>query len=174
METKYLQAWENELNICIRCAYCFEGCPIFKQLGWEVDGARGKAILAYGLLSGEIEPSETVTEKLFQCSFCRDCVERCSANVAIPDILAAARADLFEAGYVQDSVKPLLEKIDHSGNIFDKQLEPPDFQGEKQVVLGCRLLEREEDAKKYLSRLLKGRVYRGNVRRYVEPVIVIY
>jgi heterodisulfide reductase subunit D len=153
METKYLQEWENELNICIRCAYCYEGCPIFKQLGWEEDGARGKVILSYGLLSGEIEPSEYIAEKIFQCSFCRDCMERCSANVAVPDILAATRADLFEAGYLVNSGKQLLDKINHSGNIFNKELASPDFNGEKQVLLGCRLLERTGDAKRYLDLL---------------------
>ena len=155
MEVKYLKEWENELNICIRCAYCFEGCPVFKELGWEIDGARGKLIIAYGLLTGELEPSEYIAEKLFQCSFCRDCIERCSANVAIPDIIAAARADLFEAGYVKDSQKQLLDTIEKSGNIFDKELKPPDYKGEKQVLLGCRLLERKDDSKKYLDLLEK-------------------
>ena len=155
MEVKYLKEWENELNICIRCAYCFEGCPVFKELGWEIDGARGKLIVAYGLLTGELEPSEYIADKIFQCSFCRDCIERCSANVAIPDIIAAARADLFEAGYVKDSQKQLLDTIEKSGNIFDKELKPPDYKGEKQVLLGCRLLERKDDSKKYLDLLEK-------------------
>ena len=155
MEVKYLKEWENELNICIRCAYCFEGCPVFKELGWEPDGARGKAVLSYGLLTGELEPSEYIAEKLFQCSFCRDCIERCSANVPIPDILAAARADLFEAGYVKDSQRQLLDTIENSGNIFGKELESPVFEGEKTVLLGCRLVERKEDSKKYITILEK-------------------
>jgi len=151
METKYLDNWEEELNICIRCAYCFEGCPIFKELGWEIDGAKGKLIIAYGLLTGKIKPSEYVTEKLFQCTFCRDCMERCSANVSVLDILAAARADLFDAGYSYESHKQLLNTIEESGNIFGKELKPPVYDEEKAVLLGCRLLERTEDAKKYLD-----------------------
>lgn len=151
METKYLNNWEEELNICIRCAYCFEGCPIFKELGWEIDGAKGKLIIAYGLLTGKIEPSEYITEKLFQCTFCRDCVERCSANVAVPDIIAAARADLYDAGYSYKSHKQLLNTIEESGNIFGKELKSPVYDEEKAVLLGCRLLERTEDAKKYLE-----------------------
>ena len=151
METKYLNNWEEELNICIRCAYCFEGCPIFKELGWEIDGAKGKLILVYGLLTGKIEPSEYITEKLFQCTFCRDCVERCSANVAVPDIIAAARADLYDAGYSYKSHKQLLNTIEKSGNIFGKEIKPPVYDEEKAVLLGCRLLERTEDAKKYLE-----------------------
>ena len=36
------------------------------------------------------------------------------------------------------------------------------------------LQESKEEAKRYLTEMLKNRAYNGNVRRYVEPVIVIY
>ena len=155
METKYLKDWENEMNVCIRCAYCFEGCPIFKQLGWEADGARGKVILAYGLLSGELEPSKSIADKIFQCSFCRDCIERCSANVQVPEILTAARADLVNAGFKYDEHLALLDRIEKTGNIFGEELKPPIQNGETPVLLGCRILQREEDAIRYLEILKK-------------------
>ncbi len=151
MQTDNIAEWKNDLHRCIRCAYCFEGCPVFKDLGWEVDGARGKVVIAYGLYVDDLEPSPYIAEKMFQCTFCKDCVQRCSAGVSIPDILSAARADLFEAGYSYDSHKQLLDKIETSGNIFGKRLEAPASQGEKTVLLGCRLLERKEDAGKYLE-----------------------
>ncbi|MCD6115562.1 (Fe-S)-binding protein [bacterium] len=155
METKNLQAWEEELNICIRCSYCFEGCPVFKELGWEIDGPKGKLNAAYGLLTGDLEPSDYLSEKLFQCTFCKDCVERCSANVNVPGILTAARADLLEAGYGTEAHKQLLDTIENSGNIFDEELKSPVYNEEKQVLLGCRLLGRPEDSKKYLDVLKK-------------------
>jgi Fe-S oxidoreductase len=99
MVAKHLKNWKNELNICIRCAYCFEGCPVFKITGWETDSARAKIILAYGMLMNDIEPSQYIADKMFQCTYCRDCSERCSANVPVVDVLAAARADLVEAGF---------------------------------------------------------------------------
>lgn len=155
METQHLKEWRDDLHRCIRCAYCFEGCPIFKELGWEVDGARGKVVISYGLLAGDLDASEYVAEKLFQCTFCRDCEERCSANVPVSDILAAARTDLWSGGFQYDSHKALLNKIEKSGNIFNKKLESPSFEGEKAVLLGCRLLERKEDAEKYVEILEK-------------------
>ena len=99
MEPKYLKDWEQEMNICIRCAYCFEGCPVFKELGWDSDGARGKIVLSYGLFSGELDPSQYIADKIFQCTFCKDCIERCSANISVTDILTSARADLVDAGF---------------------------------------------------------------------------
>jgi len=155
MQTKYLKDWENDMNRCIRCAYCFEGCPVFKDLSWETDGARGKVILSYGLLADELEPSQYVADKIYQCTYCKDCLERCSAGVAIPDILTAARADLVNAGFEYEAHKDLLNKIRHTGNIFGKEIEPFSQKGETPVLLGCRFLERTDDAKKYLDILKK-------------------
>jgi len=155
VQKKYLKDWEKELNICIRCAYCFEGCPVFKDQGWEVDGARGKLVLAYGLLTGELEPSEYVALKIYQCTYCRDCVERCSANVSVPDILTAARADLKDAGFTYTAHEKLLDTIKESGNIFGKTLKAHAEEGEVPVLLGCRLLERSDDAERYLEILKK-------------------
>ncbi|MBD3370692.1 4Fe-4S dicluster domain-containing protein [Candidatus Fermentibacteria bacterium] len=163
MLTDYLNEWKDELNICIRCGYCFEGCPIFKDGGWELDGARGKVILAYGLLSGELEPTEYVAEKLYQCTYCKDCIEKCSANVSIPDIMTAARADLREAGFTYDSHADLLSKVTESGNIFGKELKGPATEGEVPVLLGCRFLERRDDAERYLEMLRK---------LGIEPVVI--
>lgn len=155
MNMKYLNEWQDELNICIRCAYCFEGCPVFKELGWEADTARGKTIMAYGLLTGELEPSQYIADKIFQCTYCQDCLERCSANVSVTDILTAARADLVNAGFKYDAHTGLLDKIKRTGNIFGEEIEAPIQEGETPVLLGCRFLERTEDAKKYLDILKK-------------------
>lgn len=143
------------MSICIRCGYCFEGCPVFKERGWEVDGARGKVVLSYGLLSGELNPSQYIADKIYHCTFCKDCIEKCSANVSVPDILTAARADLVKAGYVYEGHKELLNKIKKSGNIFRKKIVSPIQKGENPVPIGCRFLERTEDAKKYLEILEK-------------------
>lgn len=155
METKNLKNWVDDLNRCIRCGYCFEGCPVFQEQGWEVDGARGKIVLSYGLLYDELEPSDFIAQKLYECTFCKDCVERCSANVSIPDIISAVRADLYEAGYHYEAHDLLLDKIQQSGNIFNQNLTAPEFKGEKTVLLGCRLLERRQDSEKYLHILEK-------------------
>jgi ferredoxin len=99
LEFKRLKKWENELNICIRCGYCYELCHLYKLFSWETDTPRGKLLLAYGLLTGEIEPSPYIAEKIFQCFYCKNCSKSCSAKVPVTDILTDARADLFEAGF---------------------------------------------------------------------------
>ena len=155
LQAKYLKEWEDNMNRCIRCAYCFSGCPIFKDLKWEADGGRGKVVLSYGLMTGEIEPSRHIADKIYQCTYCKDCMEQCSANVSIPDILTAARADLVDSGLKYQSHIDLLNKIKKTGNIFGKEIKSPVQKGDTPVLLGCRFLERTDDSKRYLDILKK-------------------
>jgi len=99
MEFNRLKKWQNELNICIRCGYCYEHCPLYRESNWEIDTPRGKLILSYGLLTGEVEPSSYVAEKLFECFYCKNCSKSCSARVSPTDILTDIRADLMESGF---------------------------------------------------------------------------
>ena len=112
MEFNRLNQWVNELNLCIRCGYCYEHCPLYKVSSWEIDTPRGRLLLAYGLLTGEVEPSTYVAEKLFQCFYCKNCSKGCSAKVSPTDIFTDARADLLESGFeVQGTTVTSNEKL---------------------------------------------------------------
>jgi len=102
LETKNLEKWQSKLDICIRCGYCFEHCHLFKVSGWETDTPRAKLIMLFGILNGEIEPSEYIAEKIFECYLCKRCDTSCSAKVEVTDILMDARLDFIEAGYEVD------------------------------------------------------------------------
>lgn len=106
---KRLKKWEQELNKCIRCGYCYELCPLFKSNNWESDTPRGKLLLIYGMITGEIKPTQEIVEKIFQCFYCKNCSDNCSAGVPVTDILTDARADLIEAGF---EVEGTIVKID--------------------------------------------------------------
>jgi coenzyme F420-reducing hydrogenase delta subunit/heterodisulfide reductase subunit C len=101
--------WENELNKCIRCGYCYELCPLFKSYNWESDTPRGKLLLIYGMITGNIEPSQEIVDKIFQCFYCKNCSDNCSAGVPVTEILTDARADLINAGF---EVEGTIVKID--------------------------------------------------------------
>jgi len=106
---KRLKKWEQELDKCIRCGYCYELCPLFKSYNWESDTPRGKLLLIYGMITGEIKPTQEIVEKIFQCFYCKNCSDNCSAGVPITDILTDARADLIEQGF---EVEGTIVKID--------------------------------------------------------------
>jgi coenzyme F420-reducing hydrogenase delta subunit/formate hydrogenlyase subunit 6/NADH:ubiquinone oxidoreductase subunit I len=91
--------WEQELNKCIRCGYCYELCPLFKSYNWESDTPRGKLLLIYGMITGELKPTQDIVDKIFSCFYCKNCSDNCSAGVPVTDILTDARADFIEAGY---------------------------------------------------------------------------
>jgi coenzyme F420-reducing hydrogenase delta subunit/NAD-dependent dihydropyrimidine dehydrogenase PreA subunit len=89
----------SELDKCIRCGYCYELCPLFKSHNWESDTPRGKLLLIYGMINGEIEPTHEIVDKIFQCFYCKSCSDNCSAGVPVTEILTDARADLIELGF---------------------------------------------------------------------------
>jgi len=99
-----IKKWENELNICIRCGYCYENCHLVKLNNWESNSPRGKISLLYGLLSGRLKPSQQIAEKLFECFYCKNCSKNCSAKVSVTDIFTAAREDLVEHGFSAEGV----------------------------------------------------------------------
>jgi coenzyme F420-reducing hydrogenase delta subunit/ferredoxin len=101
-EFKRLKKWENELNKCIRCGYCYELCPLYKTFKWESNTPRGKLLLLYGLITGKIEINQDIAEKIFQCFYCQQCSDNCSAGVPITDIFTDARADFIDAGFDPD------------------------------------------------------------------------
>lgn len=109
---KRSKKWEGELDKCIRCGYCYELCPLFKSYNWESDTPRGKMLLIYGMITGKIKPTQEIVDKIFQCFYCKNCVDNCSAKVPITDVLTDARADLIHAGFdVQGTIIQIDEDL---------------------------------------------------------------
>jgi coenzyme F420-reducing hydrogenase delta subunit/NAD-dependent dihydropyrimidine dehydrogenase PreA subunit len=51
------------------------------------------------MITGKIEPTQETVDKIFQCFYCKNCSDNCSAGVPVTDILTDARADLIKAGF---------------------------------------------------------------------------
>lgn len=109
VEFNRLRKWESSLNACIRCGYCYEHCPVYKATRWEVDAPRGKMTLLFGMLHGELEPSDYIAEKLFECFHCRRCQDACSSGVPTMEVFADARADLLDAGFAPVGTTPVTD-----------------------------------------------------------------
>ena len=102
MQFQRLKKWSEQLDICIRCGYCYEQCHLFKITQWETDTPRSKLILLYGILHEEIELTEYIANKIFECFYCKRCDNNCSAGVSLTEIFTDARADLIDAGFDVD------------------------------------------------------------------------
>jgi len=102
----------------VKCGFCRAGCPVFGQTSLESTNARGKVILAYNLLTGKIEPSKELAEKLFQCTTCMNCTIACPSQIKVADIVESIRAYLVDNGLAHTSHKKIVENIQKFHNPF--------------------------------------------------------
>jgi glycolate oxidase len=109
---------DNEILVCVKCGFCRGGCPVFGQTSLESTNARGKVILAYNLLTGKLEPSQELAEKLLQCTTCMNCTITCPSQIKVADIVESIRAYLVEQGYSHLTHKKIAENIQKFHNPF--------------------------------------------------------
>jgi Fe-S oxidoreductase len=118
METKALDKYMKEMVTCTLCGFCKSVCPVFDHQGWDSSVARGRVLLAYGLLTGELEPDDSVVERLFQCPTCNDCYRRCPSKIKTVEIVEAARKDLRASGMSLPKHNKMIENILEHGNPY--------------------------------------------------------
>ena len=122
-----LKKVKDEALSCVHCGQCrvahwpiqnfYYICPVYKSdliPKFEPYFARGKNIILKGLLWGDLELNEEVSELFYQCSLCGACEELChnsmNDNIDFPthkwtnmvEVFEALRADLVEAGFGLD------------------------------------------------------------------------
>ena len=120
-ESANLEKVRNALNVCTMCGFCKSVCPSFKAIGWDSALSRGRVILSYGLLHGDIEPDESVIENLYTCTTCADCERRCPSKVKIVDIIELCRADLVKNGHILPKHQKMCENILEHNNPFGEE-----------------------------------------------------
>ncbi|OGP87577.1 MAG: hypothetical protein A2156_02620, partial [Deltaproteobacteria bacterium RBG_16_48_10] len=131
---------DNEIMACIMCGFCRNGCPIYRETSLESTNARGRVILAYHLLTGQLEPSEGLAERFYQCTTCLNCKAVCPAGVMVSEIVEGARKRLADAGFLPGVHKTLMENLKATGNPFGEPKEkrtdiyPSDFKFQKGPV----------------------------------------
>ena len=80
-----------EIMSCTGCGFCKEGCPVFENTGIESSSGKGKILLAYGLLQGDIKENESINRAFYECSLCKKCETRCPSLIDIPLIISSMR-----------------------------------------------------------------------------------
>ncbi|HVO78096.1 MAG TPA: (Fe-S)-binding protein [Methanomassiliicoccales archaeon] len=106
------------LTTCTYCGFCKSVCPAFESIGWEASVARGRMILAYGLLRGDIEPDESVVRNIYQCTTCKDCERRCPSNIEVVDVVERCRRDLVTSGVMMPAHKSIADSVATYGNPY--------------------------------------------------------
>ncbi|KQM10700.1 MAG: (Fe-S)-binding protein [Candidatus Methanomethylophilaceae archaeon] len=120
-ETDKMEKIRDAVNVCTMCGFCKSVCPSFKAIGWDSELSRGRIILSYGLLTGEIPADESVVKSMYTCTTCADCVRRCTSKVDIVEIIEATRADLVKSGHILPKHKAVCENIIATNNPYGEK-----------------------------------------------------
>ena len=117
-ETDKIAKVKDALSTCTMCGFCKAVCPSFKSIGWDSALSRGRIILTYGLLVGDIDADESVIENMYTCTTCADCTRRCPSNVDIVGIIEMCRSDLVKNGHILPKHKSVVESILKNNNPY--------------------------------------------------------
>ena len=168
---KHLEKVRDLIETCYRCGDCrvaikpivgrFQVCPVREILPvkWEPFFARGKIMLANGLLKGDIELSQELADIIFQCMICGSCKIICNYSyhpsllhpisqiMDHPKIWEALRAELVDAGfsiprhseildYCEQNYNPYFEKHEDRIEWIPKDKEFPK-EADYVLFMGC-------------------------------------
>ncbi len=116
------------LHRCFRCGYCkLPGgyqdlnCPSYLRYRFETYSPGGRMWLLRALLDGEIRTTPRLSEILFSCAACGNCVEHCVFPKFKGDLLGAiiaGKGELVNEGTIPRVVKDYLEAVHSYGNPY--------------------------------------------------------
>jgi glycolate oxidase len=109
---------DNEILACVQCGFCRVGCPTFGVSHLESLNARGRVMLCYGILSGAIEPTPELAERIFKCTTCMNCSVVCPSRIEVVDVIEKVRQYLVKSGLALDKHKKIEENISEYHNPF--------------------------------------------------------
>jgi len=118
IDAKNLKDARNAMMTCTYCGFCKSVCPVYESIGWDSSVARGRIILAYGLLNKDIPADESVVENLYQCTTCKDCERRCPSRIEVVEVVERARRDLIANGMMLPKHRKLVESTLKHGNPY--------------------------------------------------------
>jgi Fe-S oxidoreductase len=117
------------LHRCFRCGYCkLPGsyqdlnCPSYLKFRFETYAPGGRMWLLRAWLDGEIETTPRLSEILFSCVACGNCVEHCvfpAFKDELLDAFTAGRGELVEQGAVPSAVSSYLRAVHTYGNPYN-------------------------------------------------------
>ncbi len=156
---KRLEELKNETWLCNHCAMCTETicdeagyyrtCPVYRQLRFEDNSAKGHNTIALYLLQGSLKYTQELSDCLYKCTTCATCEEICvpvgsisalmggnELKTFLPEvvkplginlepilsvkILKAMRADCVDLGIEPEPVKKMAESIRENNNPFNQ------------------------------------------------------
>ena len=116
-----LEEVKHIVHRCFRCGYCKYtydftdlNCPAYKKYRRETYSTGGKMWLIYGIMNNEIQWSDNLSNILYSCTTCGNCIENCrfeKFNEFWVDIIELARAEAVKNGFCPSKQKALAKRI---------------------------------------------------------------
>ena len=76
---------------CMRCGFCITKCPSKVHYLIEPYSPRGRLSILNGLVHGELQLNEFISEIFHTCSLCAQCDTSCPAGISTSEIFEKAR-----------------------------------------------------------------------------------
>ena len=130
-----IEDYKNIIHRCFRCGYCkfthdcsYLGfnCPVYNKYRMETYSPGGMMWLIYAsLVKKEIEWTEHISEILYSCTMCGNCVEQCRFKFSedLVNILKAAKEEVVETRIVPPMVGRFLTNVYTYGNSYKEPRE---------------------------------------------------
>ena len=120
LDAKNLREVKGTMMTCTYCGFCKSVCPTYEDIGWDPSMARGRMILAYGLMRGDIPADESVVQYLYECTTCKDCERRCPSGIEVVDVVERARRDIVASGGMLPRHRKVVESVRRHGNPYNE------------------------------------------------------
>jgi glycolate oxidase len=115
---------DDEILICVQCGFCRAGCPTFGETNLESQNARGRVLLAYSILSGKLEPSIELAERIYKCTTCMNCTQACPSGLHVVEIMEKLRKKLVKHGVTNPAHDKIRNNIKEHHNPFGEDTKP--------------------------------------------------
>jgi glycolate oxidase len=83
---------------CMRCGFCITTCPSKLHYSIEPYSPRGRLSILNGLVHGELQLTEFISDILHTCSLCAQCDTSCPAGISTSEIFEKAREIIHQPG----------------------------------------------------------------------------
>ena len=150
IEAKNLRPALKTMMTCTYCGFCKSVCPTYEGIGWDPSVARGRIILAYGLLRQDIPLDDSVVEYIYQCTTCKDCERRCPSGIEVVEVVERCRRDIVANGCMLPRHKRLVESVLQHGNPYGEERSVAQALGQKKrkartgYFVGCTAAYRNQ------------------------------
>ncbi|MDY6966244.1 MAG: (Fe-S)-binding protein [Halobacteriota archaeon] len=120
-----LDDYDDIVHRCFRCGYCkfsddysLFNCPSYHKYRLETYSPGGRLWLIRAARDNEIDWTHHLSEIMYSCSACNNCVERCVMEIRdhLTDIMVEAKEHLIERSLVPPKIRDFLESVSKNGN----------------------------------------------------------